>query len=174
MQSDRTAKTIGTGIGNRRRPAARKRRGTPFFHLRACGARGGISADRRGAEMAEAAVALPVVILVLLFVINGALAGYTGMAAANAAGAGAQAGAAAREHPEQWAAAAVEAALAKSRTGGTFSYSIQVDAEPGGGVKVMVAWSYPSVLSGLCRYFGGGCPEHFGGVTTATRKREGW
>jgi Flp pilus assembly protein TadG len=42
-------------------------------------------ADRRGAEMAEAAVVLPVVILVLMFVINGSLAGYTAMAAANAA-----------------------------------------------------------------------------------------
>jgi Flp pilus assembly protein TadG len=130
--------------------------------------------DRRGAEMAEAAVALPVVILVLLFVLNGTLAGYTAMAAAQAAEAGARAGAAAREHPEMWAAAATSAALERAGMGGSFTYSVKVDEEPGGAVKVMVAWSYPSVLSGLCRYFGGDCPEHFGGVTTATRKREGW
>ncbi|MBN2084215.1 MAG: pilus assembly protein [Anaerolineales bacterium] len=130
--------------------------------------------DRRGAEMAESAVVLPVVMLVLMFVINGSLAGYTAMSAANAANEGARAGAVARSNPEQWASAAVSAALRKSRAGGSYTFSVKVDQEPGGAVKVMVAWSYPSMLSGLCNYFGGDCPEHFGGVTTATRKREGW
>ncbi len=124
--------------------------------------------------MAEAAVALPVVILVLMFVINGMLAGYTAMVAANAANEGAQAGAMAKTNPEQWASAAVTDALERSRTGGTFTFSVKADKEPGGAVKVMVAWSFPSVLSGLCNYFGGNCPNHFGGVTTVTRKREGW
>jgi hypothetical protein len=130
--------------------------------------------DKRGAEMAEAAVALPVVILVLLFVLNGSLAGFTAMAASSAANEGAQAGAAARDHPEMWAAAATSAMLRKAGMGGSFTYSVNVDEEPGGAVKVMVAWSYPSVLAGLCGYFGGDCPDHFSGVTTATRKREGW
>ena len=130
--------------------------------------------DKRGAEMAEAAVALPVVILVLLFVINGSLAGYTAMAAAGAAAEGARAGAAAREDPGLWASAATAAALQRTGLAGSFTYSVNVDEEPGGAVKVMVAWSYPSVLSGLCRAVGGDCPDHFSGVTTATRKREGW
>ena len=129
---------------------------------------------KRGAEMAEAAVTLPVVILVLMFVINGALAGFTAMAAANAANVGAEAGAKAAEHPEQWASAAITESLGRSRTGGTFTFGVKADAEPGGGVTVMVAWSYPSLLSGLCRYFGSDCPKSFGGVTTVTRKREGW
>jgi hypothetical protein len=124
--------------------------------------------------MAEAAVVLPVVMLVLMFVINGSLAGFTAMAAADAAEEGAQAGAVARTYPEMWASAAVVAAMQKSRAGGGYTYSVKVDPEPGGAVKVLVAWSYPSMLSGLCRYFGGGCPTHFSGVTTATRKREGW
>jgi Flp pilus assembly protein TadG len=130
--------------------------------------------DKRGAEMAEAAVALPVVILVLMFVINGSLAGYTSMAASNAAAEGARAGAAARDHPELWASAATAAALKRSGLAGSFAYSVNVDEEPGGAVKVMVAWSYPSVLAGLCQAVGGSCPDHFSGVTTATRKREGW
>ncbi|MBN1439745.1 MAG: hypothetical protein JW929_10075 [Anaerolineales bacterium] len=130
--------------------------------------------DKRGAEMAEAAVALPVVILVLFFVINAMMAGYTAMVASIAANEGAQAGAKASQYPEQWASAAVADSLNRYRAGGTFTFSVKVDEEPGGGVKVMVAWSYPSVLSGLCRYFGGDCPDYFGGVTTVTRKREGW
>jgi Flp pilus assembly protein TadG len=130
--------------------------------------------DKRGAEMAEAAVTLPVVMLVLLFVINGSLAGYTAMAAANAANEGARAGALAYEEPEAAASDAVRAAMQRSGAGGSYSYSVKVDREPGGAVKVLVAWSYPSLLSGLCRYFGGECPSHFKGITSATRKREGW
>jgi uncharacterized protein YpmB len=129
---------------------------------------------KRAAEMAEAAVALPVVILVLFFVINGMLAGYTAMVAAAAANDGAEAGATAQNNPGQWASAAIADALKRYNGAGTFTYSVNADEEPGGAVKVMVAWSYPSILSGLCRYFGGKCPEYFGGVTTVTRKREGW
>jgi hypothetical protein len=142
---------------------------------RGCGmAKRGMWMDGRGAEMAEAAVVLPVVLLLLLFVINGSMAGYTSMAAASAAEEGAKAGAVARDHPEAWASAAVAASMAKSRAGGGYTCSVKIDPEPGGGVKVMVAWSYPSMLSGLCRYFGGNCPRYFSGVSIATRKREGW
>jgi hypothetical protein len=129
---------------------------------------------KRAAEMAEAAVALPVVILVLFFVINGMLAGHCAMVAAIAANEGADAGAAAQKNPEQWASMAIADALQRYKGGGTFKYGVNADKEPGGAVKVMVAWSYPSILSGLCRYFGGKCPQSFGGVTTVTRKREGW
>jgi Flp pilus assembly protein TadG len=134
----------------------------------------GILSDTHAVEMAESAVVLPVVILAMMFVINGSLAGYTAMAASYAADEGARVGAIARSNPEEWASAAVSAALRKSRAGGSYTFSVKVDQEPGGAVKVMVAWSYPSMLSGLCHYFGGSCPDYFGGVTTATRKREGW
>jgi hypothetical protein len=130
--------------------------------------------DRRAAEMAEAAVTLPVVMLVLMFVINGSLAGYTAMAAATAANEGAEAGAVARLDPVGQAGDAVVAAMKRSGAGGSYSYGVRADKEPGGAVTVIVSWSYPSMLSGLCRLFGGGCPSHFGGVTTAIRKREGW
>jgi Flp pilus assembly protein TadG len=130
--------------------------------------------DKRGAEMAEAAVTLPVVVLVLFFVINGSLAGYSAMAAENAANEGAEAGAVARLDPEGEAINEAREAIDRSGAGGTFTIGARADKEPGGGVTVIVAWSYPSMLSGLCRYFGGNCPSHFSGVTTAIRKREGW
>jgi hypothetical protein len=136
--------------------------------------RRGMLRERRGAEMAEAAITLPVVVLVLIFVINGASAGYTAMAAANAANYAAKVGAQAWEHPEEWASAAVVEAMRKSHAGGGYSYSVKVVDQPGGVVKVMVSWSYPSMLSGLCRLVGGNCPKYYGGTATATRKREGW
>jgi hypothetical protein len=130
--------------------------------------------DKRGAEMAEAAVTLPVVVLTLLFVINGSSAGYSAMTAASAANEGARAGALARLDPEGEAVNAALEAIRQSGAGGTFTVGAKADKEPGGGVQVWVSWSYPSMLSGLCRYFGVKCPDHFGGVTTAMRKREGW
>jgi Flp pilus assembly protein TadG len=130
--------------------------------------------DRSGSEMAETAVTMPVVLLVLMLVINGSLAGYTASCAAGAADAGARAGAAATVKPEAWAGAEVVLSMNRWNMGGEYSYSVQADKEPGGAVKVMVAWRYPSMLSGLCRFFGGNCPEYFSGVATATRKREGW
>jgi Flp pilus assembly protein TadG len=130
--------------------------------------------DRRGSEMAEAAVTLPVVIMVLLFVINGSLAGYSAMAAAGAANEGARMGAVAHSDPEGAAVGAALESIHQSGAGGTFTVGAKADKEPGGGVQVWVSWSYPSMLSGLCNFFGGKCPDHFGGVTTAMRKREGW
>jgi hypothetical protein len=130
--------------------------------------------DKAGSNMAEAAVTMPVVLLVLMFVLNASLAGYRGMAAANAANYAAEIGATAHDQPEAWAAAAVERAMAASGAGKDYGYTIKVDKEPGGAVKVLVTWRYPSMLSGLCRLFGGNCPAYFYGTTTATRKREGW
>jgi Flp pilus assembly protein TadG len=124
--------------------------------------------------MAETAVTLPVVLLVLMLVINGSLAGYTASCAASAADAGARAGAVADKKPEAWASAAVVNSMRRSNMGGSYSYSVQADKEPGGAVKVMVAWRYPSMLAGLCRFFGGNCSDYFEGIATATRKREGW
>jgi Flp pilus assembly protein TadG len=141
---------------------------------KAAGMRRGMLRERRGAEMAEAAITLPVVVLVLIFVINGASAGYTAMAAANAANYAAKVGAQAWEHAEEWASAAVVDAMRKSHAGGGYSYAVMVADYPGGAVKVTVTWSYPSMLSGLCRLVGGDCPKYYGGTVTATRKREGW
>jgi hypothetical protein len=130
---------------------------------------------KRATEMAEAAVALPVVILILFFVVNGMLAGYTAMVAAMAANEGAEAGATAQNNPGQWASAAIADALKRYNGAGTFTYSVNADEEPGGAVKVMVAWSYPSIHPfGIVQIFWREMPGIFGGVTTVTRKREGW
>jgi Flp pilus assembly protein TadG len=130
--------------------------------------------SRRGSNMAEAAITMPVVLLMLLFGINLSLASYTAVAAANAANYGARLGAVSRDNPEYWALAGVKGALAQSNAPGKFSYAVQVDETAGGAIQVYVFWTYPNHLSGLCNMFGDSCPENFSGTSSATYKREGW
>lgn len=130
--------------------------------------------DSIGSQMAEAAVTMPVVLLILLFGFNIATAGYAAMAARNAANYGARVGAVARSNPKAWAEDAVQASLRKSGARGEFSWDIQADPAPGGAIRVTVDWSSPTILSGLCGLFGEGCPKEFQGAAVAVWKREGW
>jgi Flp pilus assembly protein TadG len=131
---------------------------------------------RRGSNMAEAAITMPVVLLVLLFTINLSMASYTAVSAASAANYAARVGAVSEFNPEDNARRAVQKALANTGAGGTFGYFIKADDTIGGGVLVVVAWKYPSYLSGLCRLFGVGgdrCPSYFSGYASSVWKKEG-
>jgi hypothetical protein len=125
--------------------------------------------------MAEAAITMPVVLLVLLYGINVSLASYTGMAAYNAANYGARVGAVSRENPKMWAEAAAKTSLNQSHATGIFDppYA-QVDENTGGVVSVSIHWVYPSVFSGLCSLFGDSCPTRFEGTAVSVWKKEGW
>jgi hypothetical protein len=125
--------------------------------------------------MAEAAITMPVVLLVLMFGINLSLVSHTAMVAANAANYGARVGAVSRENPEMWAEAAARAVLPRSSFAGQFDDPIaQVDDVVGGVVQVSIHWTYPSVLSSLCAFFGGYCPAKFEGTEISVWKKEGW
>jgi Flp pilus assembly protein TadG len=134
----------------------------------------GMLFDRRGSEMAEAAITMPVVLLVLFFAINASLAAYTGVAAANAVNYGARIGSITRIDAGTWASAAVENAWDQSGAGGSFSYSVSVSDRPNGTCLVTGSWSYPTLLSGLCKMFGGSCPTDFHGTVTAVWRKEGY
>lgn len=136
--------------------------------------RKGMLTDHRASNMAEAAISMPVVLLVLMFAINASLAAYTGVAAANAVNYGARVGSITREQSDQWAKAAVEKAWDQSGAGGYFSYSVLVSDRPDGVVLVTGNWSYPTILSGLCTYFGGSCPSNFSGSVSAMYRKEGY
>lgn len=136
--------------------------------------RRGIVSENQGSQLAEAAIAMPVVLLVLMFAVNVALASYTAVAASNAANYGARVGAITRENPETWARAATRTALDQSGAGGSFSYSVLISERENGTALVTVNWSYPTLLSGLCRLFGGGCPADFRGSATAVWRKEGY
>jgi hypothetical protein len=130
--------------------------------------------DCRASEMAESAITLPIVLLVLMLVINGLLAGYTGLSAAAAADAGARAGARTNRFPEVSANNAAWTSIVYTRMGGRYQVGTQVDDQPGGAVKVFVAWRYSSMLSGFCKFFGGDCKPYFEGYSVSTHKKEGW
>ncbi|MBN1438040.1 MAG: pilus assembly protein [Anaerolineales bacterium] len=134
----------------------------------------GMLTDHRASSMAEAAISMPVVLLVLMFAINASLAAYTGVAAANAVNYGARIGSVTRENAEQWAKEAVKRAWDQSGAGGAFSYSVLVGERPNGVVMVTGRWSYPTILSGLCEVFGGSCPSNFQGTVTAVYRKEGY
>jgi hypothetical protein len=130
--------------------------------------------SRRGSNMAEAAITMPVVLLVLMLTINIAMASYSAVSAASAANYGARVGAVSERNQEWNAMRAVKKALANTGAGGTFGYFVKADNNTGGGVLVVVAWSYPSYLSGLCAFFGGSCPRSFSGYASSVWKREGF
>jgi Flp pilus assembly protein TadG len=130
---------------------------------------------RRGSSMAEAAITMPVVLLVLLFGINLTLVSHTALIAANAANYGARVGAVSKKDAKMWAEAAARSILPRSNYAGLFWAPVaRVDENPGGVVEVTVHWEYPSVLSGLCSLFGGTCPRMFKGDAVSVWKKEGW
>jgi Flp pilus assembly protein TadG len=130
---------------------------------------------RRGSNMAEAAITMPVVLFVLLFGINVSLVSHTALVAANAASYGARVGAVSQQNSQFWAEAAARTALGANRTGGHFDQPFaQVDENPGGVVSVSIHWTYPSIYSGLCSLFGGACPEKYEGTAVSVWKKEGW
>ncbi|MGB7540332.1 MAG: TadE/TadG family type IV pilus assembly protein [Anaerolineales bacterium] len=132
---------------------------------------------RRGSSMAEAAITMPVVLLVIMYGINVSLVSHTALVAANAASYGARVGAVSQKDARFWAEAAARTALGANRTGGEFDApSARVDENPGGVVTVTIHWRYPSIFYGLCDLVGGGdnCPRMFEGDAVSVWKKEGW
>jgi len=131
--------------------------------------------DKRAGSMAEAAISMPVVLLILVFGLNVGRAGYAAMAARNAANYGARIGAVAGSNPYQYAKTAAETSLRQSGAAGEYAVDVQVIGEgPGAVITVTVTWSTPTIMSGLCRLFGEGCPATFDGRARAVWRREGW
>jgi Flp pilus assembly protein TadG len=131
--------------------------------------------DKRGGTMAESAISIPVVLLILVFGLNVARAGWVAMAARNAANYGARIGAVSGGNPKEFAKTAAETSLNQSGASGTFLTDVQVIGEgPGAVVSVTVSWSSPTIMAGICSYFGEGCPAEFSGSARAVWRREGW
>jgi hypothetical protein len=132
--------------------------------------------NRRASNMAEAAIAMPVVVLVILFALNVSAASYTAIAAAAAANYGARVGAVSQKDARVWAEGAARAYVQQARVAKNTIKSVvaQVDPTPGGVVTVTVEWEYPSIMHGLCSYFGPNCPAKFSGRAVSVWKKEGW
>jgi hypothetical protein len=131
--------------------------------------------DRQGGNMAEAAISMPVVLLILVLALSVTRAGNAAMAARTAADYGARVGAVAGSNPKGYAESAAKASLRQSGMGGDFPVLVLVS---GTGQKsiviVTVSWSSPTIMSGICSLFGEGCPKEFSGTARAVWRREGW
>jgi hypothetical protein len=127
--------------------------------------------------MAEAAIALPAVLLVLFFGWNVSQAAMTSMAARQAADYAVRVASVARYNPEHWAKESAKASLLQSGAKGTFDEAV-VELIPGAGgntiLRVTLAWHHPTILTGLCNAVNRLCASEFTGRAVATAKWEGW
>ncbi len=127
---------------------------------------------RRGQAMVETAIALPVVVLLAVFVINGAMAAVAASNAGNAANYGARVGAVTQGGAVGAAVAAARQALATAPLG-KYEVSAAGGGPPGSQVVVTVRWHVPNLMGPVLALFGGGSPE-FSGQAMATFRQEGW
>lgn len=125
------------------------------------------------AELDEAALALPVLLLVSLALVNLALLGFAAVNAGNAAEYGARLGSVALADQ---AGAAYAAALAKVNAVQVGSYTVSVSGggRPGSRIEVAVTYRVPNYFGGLARMFGVNMPSYFQGTARAYFRREGW
>jgi hypothetical protein len=130
--------------------------------------------DTRAGTMAEAAVAIPAVLMILVFTLNASQAGLAALAARNAANYGARVAAVAGANAKVYAESAAKVSLEQAGAPGEFKVEAEVIGEGAGSVvSVTVGWSSPTFLAGICPIFGEGCPAVFQGQARAVWRREG-
>ncbi len=128
--------------------------------------------DRR-AELDEAAVVLPVLLLITFGLINLAMVGYAGMAANNAANYGARVASVAQANQAAMAQSAANSML-DGVTVGTYSVAVLGGGAPGDILRVQVQYNVPNLFSGFASLFGVETPEDFTGAARSDFRQEGW
>ena len=128
--------------------------------------------DLRG-ELDEAALVLPVLVLVSLGVVNLAIFGFAAVNAGNAANYGARMGSVAQTNPTGVAAASASQMLAAVPVG-TYAVSVTGSGQPGDLMVVQVSYSVPNYFGGLAGFFGVGTPGNFTSTASSYFRQEGW
>jgi Flp pilus assembly protein TadG len=131
------------------------------------------SKPERGSGMAEAALTLPVVLLVAFMMINLAMAGYASVAASNAANYGARVGSVAQSGAAGRAASATPASVNQAGVG-TYTVSAGGGGRPGAQIVVNVTWSVPNYFASMAAFFGHSFDSEIKGSTRSTFRQEGW
>ena len=128
--------------------------------------------DRRG-SLVEAALTLPLMVLITLGLINLALAGIVGLHANNAANYAARRGSVAQQASASVAASAAWEKLSAVKIG---EYGVDVAASGGRGgtVNVVVSYRVPNYFASLASFFGGGASAFIEGQSISTFRHEGW
>ena len=129
--------------------------------------------DNHG-DLAQAALTMPLLILISLALVNLALFGISGMNASNAANYGARIGSVNQQNPSS---AARQAALEKVNQMDIGDYSVSVSRTGNGRgsmLHVRVTYTIPNYFAGLAGLFGGSLPERFTNTAVSTFRQEGW
>jgi Flp pilus assembly protein TadG len=124
--------------------------------------------------MAEAAVSIPALLLILVLALNASQAGLAALAARNAANYGARIASVAGSNTRLYAEEAARVSYVQAGAPGNFDVEAQVLGEGRGSVVIVtVTWSVDTLLAGICPAFGEGCPAAFSGRARAVWRREG-
>ena len=129
--------------------------------------------SEQGSSMAEAAITLPVVVLLTFAMVNLAMAWYAAVAASNAANYGARVGSVSQTNPTGNAVGAAQGRL-DTITVGTYAISANGGGYRGAQVNVLVEWAVPNYIGSLITYIGGGDQMNFAGTALSTFRQEGW
>jgi hypothetical protein len=128
--------------------------------------------DRR-AELDEAALVLPVLLLISLGLVNLAILGFAAVNAGNAANYGARMGSVAQSDPTGVAVSCAYQMLSAAPVG-TYAVSVTGSGLPGDLMIVQVSYTVPNYFGGLAGLFGVNTPVNFTSTASSYFRQEGW
>ncbi len=127
----------------------------------------------RSAELEEAALVLPVLLLISLALVNMAILGFAAVNAGNAANYGARMGSVSQSNPAGVAVASANQMLAAAPVG-TYVVTVAGSGLPGDRMTVQVSYTVPNYFSGFAGFFGVSTPGNFTNTATSYFRQEGW
>ena len=124
-------------------------------------------------DMVEAALTIPLMVLLALVLVNFALVGHARTASQQAAHYGARMGSIAFTGAGLQARQSAESVLSGCLCQAQVSNVVATDV-PGGVVTVEIQWTVPNYFQSMLALFGGTLPATFTGTTSASFRKEGW
>ena len=128
---------------------------------------------KSGTSMVEAAITLPIVVLLTFALVNMAMAGYAAVAASNAANYGARVGSVSQSNQINRAIAAAQAKIDQTGIGDYLIYATGGGSR-GSQIVVTVQWTVPNYIGGLMTLMGGADFTTISGSAESTFRQEGW
>jgi uncharacterized membrane protein len=125
------------------------------------------------AELEEAALVLPVLLLITLGLVNLAILGFAAVNAGNAANFGARMGSVAQSNPSGVASSSAYQMLSAAPVG-TYTVSVSGSGVPGDMLVVQVSYTVPNYFGGLAGLFGVSTPGNFTSTASSHFRQEGW
>lgn len=129
--------------------------------------------SKRGTSMVEAAITLPVVVLLTFALVNMAMAGYAAVAASNAANYGARVGSVSQTNQINRAVAAAQEKIDQTGIGDYLIYATGGGSR-GAQIVVTVQWTVPNYIGGLMSLMGTAEFSTISGTAESTFRQEGW